>query len=199
MTDYFSVLAEPRRPWLDPESLKKKFTTLSAAVHPDRVHNSGEEEKNAAQRRYTELNQAYQHLRNPKERLQHLIELETGTKPQQVQQVPTDLMEFFFQVGRLFKQTDSFLAEKAKTSSPLLQVQLFETAQDWTEKLNALQRQLNSRQERLVAELKELDERWVDVTSRSLMLGRLEELYRLFSYFARWQSQIQEKVVQLSL
>lgn len=199
MTDYFEVLAEPRRPWLDPESLKKKFLTLSAAVHPDRVHNSGEEKKNAAQRRYTELNQAYQHLRSPKERLQHLFELQTGTKPQQVQQVPTDLMEFFFQVGQLFKQTDSFLAEKAKTSSPLLQVQLFETAQEWTEKLNTLQQQLNGRQEQLVAELKELDARWVDVANRALMLGRLEELYRLFSYFARWQSQIQEKIVQLSL
>lgn len=199
MTDYFSVLAEPRRPWLDPESLKKKFLTLSAAVHPDRVHNSGEEEKNAAQRRYTELNQAYNHLRNPKERLQHLLELETGTKPQQVQEVPADLMEFFFQVGQLFKQTDLFLAEKAKTSSPLLQVQLFETAQDWTEKLSALQQQLNARQERLVTELKELDERWVDVADRTSMLGRMEELYRLFSYFARWQSQIQEKIVQLSL
>jgi hypothetical protein len=128
-----------------------------------------------------------------------LLELETGTKPQQVQEVPADLMEFFFQVGQLFKQTDSFLAEKAKTSSPLLQVQLFETAQDWTEKLNALQQQLNARQERLVTELKELDERWVDVADRTSMLGRMEELYRLFSYFARWQSQIQEKIVQLSL
>jgi DnaJ-domain-containing protein 1 len=199
MSDYFSLLDEPRRPWLDPESLKKKFLTLSAAVHPDRVHNSGKEEKNAAQQRYTELNQAFQHLRNPKKRLQHLLELETGTKPQQVQQVPTDLMEFFFQVAQLFKHTDSFLAEKAKTSSPLLQVQLFETAQDWTEKLNALQQQLNARQERLVVEVRQLDERWVDVANRTLMLGRLEELYRLFSYFARWQSQIQEKVLQLSL
>jgi DnaJ-domain-containing protein 1 len=199
MTDHFSVLAETRRPWLDPESLKKKFLTLSAAVHPDRVHNSSEEEKNAAQRRYTELNQAYNQLRNPKERLQHLLELETGAKPQQVQEVPADLMEFFFQVGQLFKQTDSFLAEKAKTSSPLLQVQLFETAQEWTEKLNALQQQLNARQERLITELKELDERWVDVADRKSMLGRMEELYRLFSYFARWQSQIQEKIVQLSL
>lgn len=199
MTDYFSVLAEPRRPWLDPESLKKKFLTLSAAVHPDRVHNASEEEKSAAQRRYTELNQAYNHLRNPKERLQHLLELETGTKPQQVQQVPSDLMEFFFQVAQLFKQTDSFLAEKAKTSSPLLKVQMFETAQEWTEKLNLLQQQLSVRQERLVSELKKLDDRWSEVAERKSMLGRLEELYRLFSYFARWQSQIQEKVVQLAL
>jgi hypothetical protein len=31
-----------------------------------------------------------------------------------------------------------------------------------------------------------------------LPLGRLEELYRLFGYFARWSEQIQERVVQLS-
>ena len=111
----------------------------------------------------------------------------------------TKVMDFFFQVAQLFKSTDSFLAEKAKASSPLLQVQLFETAQDWTEKLNALQQQLNVRQERLVTELKELDERWMNAAERKLMFGRLEELYRLFSYFARWQSQIQEKVLQLSL
>jgi len=31
------------------------------------------------------------------------------------------------------------------------------------------------------------------------LLSRLEELYRLFSYFNRWNSQVQELVVQLSL
>ena len=203
MTDYFSLLDEPRRPWLDPELLKKKFLARSATVHPDRVHSASEEEKRHAQQHYAELNQAYNQLRNPKERLQHLIELETGAKPAQVQQVPPDLMEFFFQVGQLFKQVDAFLAEKSRTSSPLLQVQLFEAGQEWTEKLNALQKQINERQERLMAELKELDAAWMGATSeqtnRASSLHRLEELYRLFSYFTRWQSQTQEKIVQLSL
>lgn len=201
MTDYFLLLDEPRRPWVDPELLKKKFLALSAAVHPDRVHTSGPEEKRAAQQRYAERNQAYNHLRYPKERLQHLLELETGTKPQQVQQVPSDLMEFFSQVGQLFKQTDAFLCEKARTSSPLLQVQLFETGQEWTEKLNVMQQQLNHRQEQLIAELKELDAQWgrPDQNAKMAILCRLEELSRLFSYFARWQNQIQEKIVQLSL
>ena len=37
MADYFALLDEPRRPWLDPEELKAKFHALTATVHPDRV------------------------------------------------------------------------------------------------------------------------------------------------------------------
>jgi len=202
MTDYFSMLDQPRRPWLDPEALKKQFLTLSTAVHPDRVHNATEEEKHAAQNHYAEVNQAYNHLRQPKERLQNLLELETGARPRQVQQVPTDLTEFFFQIGQLFRQTDAFLAEKVRTTSPLLQVQLFETGQAWIERLNALQRKLNARQNQLLEELKVIDEQWSrsgrSEYEKTAMLRRLEELYRLFSYFARWESQLQERIVQLS-
>jgi DnaJ-domain-containing protein 1 len=204
MTDYFSLLDEPHRPWLDPDLLKKKFLALSTEAHPDRVHTAKESEKISAQTRYAELNQAYNHLRFPKERLQHLLELETGAKPSQVQQIPPELMTFFVEVGQLFRLTDAFLVEKGKTTSPLLQVQLFEAAQIWTEKLTALQRQLNERQQELLAELKAIDARWAEVAksdplARATMLRRLEELYRLFSYFSRWETQLQEKIVQLSL
>jgi DnaJ-domain-containing protein 1 len=162
MSDYFALLGEPRRPWLDLDLLKDRFLTLSAEAHPDRVHGGTETEKRSAQQRYAELNQAYQHLRNPKERLQHLIELETGAKPQQIQQVPAELMEFFFAVAQLFKQADAFLAERSKKSSPMLQVQLFETAQDWIEKLKGLRQKLGLRQKELDAELRRVDERWVE-------------------------------------
>ena len=60
MTDYFALLNEPRRPWLDPDSLKKKFLALAAGIHPDRIHNADELEKAEANRRYAELNAAYQ-------------------------------------------------------------------------------------------------------------------------------------------
>ena len=203
MSDYFARLGEPRRPWLDPDALKNKFLTLSAEAHPDRVHGGTEAEKRLAQQRYAELNQAYQSLRNPKERLQHLLELETGAKPQQIQQVPAELMEFFFAVAQLFKQADAFLAEKSKKSSPMLQVQLFETAQDWIEKLRGLQQQLGLRQQELAAELTRIDELWVEKekadSRRGDMLRQMEELYRLFSYYGKWETQLQERIVQLSL
>ena len=204
MIDYFSLFGEDRRPWIDADLLKKKFLARSGEVHPDRVHESSAEQKRLAQQRYAELNQAYNHLRHPKERLQHLLELESGAKPQQVQQIPSDLMEFFIEVGQLFKHVDAFLVEKAKTSSPLLQVQQFETGQLWTEKLNALHQLLRARYQDLVKKLKALDEKWAAVekpeaSQRGSMLRDLEELYRLFGYYTKWESQIQERIVQLSL
>jgi len=101
MTDYFALLKEQRRPWIDPDLLRQKFLALSAEVHPDRVHGAQESEKRAAQERYAELNAAYNCLREPKERLAHLLELETGAKPKQVQNVPPDLMDAFMEITNI--------------------------------------------------------------------------------------------------
>ena len=68
MTDYFALLDEPRRPWLEPDSLKARFLALSAEVHPDRLHNAPEAQKQAANQQCAELNSAYRCLREPKER-----------------------------------------------------------------------------------------------------------------------------------
>src|SRR5208282_2179133 len=99
-------------------------------------------------------------LAEPKSRLRHLLELELGAKPKDVQQVPAALADLFAEVATTCRNADTFLAEKGKTTSPLLQVQLFERAQEWTERLNSLQRKLNERREKLTNELKSLDEQW---------------------------------------
>jgi hypothetical protein len=77
---------------------------------------------------------------------------------------------------------------------------LFERGQDWVEKLNGWQRKLNELRGQLMDELKSLDAQWIsaDATLRREILPKLEELYRLFGYFNRWNNQIQERVVQLS-
>ena len=48
MPDYFALLNEPRRPWLDADLLKQKFLALASDLHPDRVHNASEAEKSGA-------------------------------------------------------------------------------------------------------------------------------------------------------
>ena len=199
MTDYFALLNEPRRPWLDVETLKQKFLGLSATVHPDRVHNLSEAERAAAQERYTELNTAYNCLREPKERLQHLFQLELGAPPKNTQRIPSDLMDLSLEVGKLCREADAFLAEKAKVTSPLLQVTFFERGQEFVDKLQPLRQRVNSLNDRLNEDLLQIDAAWQSNTSpRSALLQRLEELHRLFSYFARWNAQIQERVVRLS-
>jgi DnaJ-domain-containing protein 1 len=198
LTDYFALLNEPRRPWIEPETLKQKFLARSAQVHPDRVHNLSEAERQAAQQRYTELNSAYNCLREPKDRLRHLLELELGAAPKNTQNIPAALADLFLEISQFCRQTDSFLAEKNKITSPLLKVQGFERSQEWTEKLQTLQRKINGRHEVLLMELKELDSEWELASARAGLLRRLEELHALFGYFSRWNGQIQERVAQLS-
>lgn len=199
--DYFALLDEPRRPWLDADLLKQKFLGLSTNAHPDKIHTASEFEKSAASKKFAELNTAYNCLASPKTRLLHLLELELGAKPKDVQQIPNSLANLFAEVAAVCRDTDNFLAEKAKNNSPLLQVQFFERAQEWIEKLNAQQKKLRDLSEQLLAELKILDALWIagDPKNRTALLPNLEKFYRLFSYFNRWSAQIQERVVQLSL
>jgi DnaJ-domain-containing protein 1 len=199
MTDYFALFNEPRRPWLDAESLKQKFLALSATIHPDRVHNLGETERAAANERATELNTAYNCLREPKERLHHLLVLELGALPKDIQRIPSELMDLSLEIGKACREADAFLAEKAKITSPLLQVTFFERGQEFADKLQALRQRVNSLSDGLSAELQQIDASWQSgAPPRNVLLQRLEELYRLFSYFARWTAQTQERVVRLS-
>jgi DnaJ-domain-containing protein 1 len=202
VTDYFVLLNEPRRPWLEPETLKSKFLALAAMAHPDKQRGAREAEKIAANRHYAELNAAYHSLTEPKSRLLHLLELERGAKPKDVQQILPVLADLFAEVAAVCRNTDDFLAEKSKVASPLLQVQRFERAQEWVARLRALQTKLTGRHDKLVEELKSLDALWMSKSpagERTALLNRLEELYRLFGYFNRWNGQIQERIVQLSL
>ena len=196
-TDYFALLTEPRRPWLDPELLKAKFLALSAEAHPDRHHSAGEPEKLAATRSYTELNAAYCCLRVPKTRLLHLLQLEGGVKPAALQDVPAETMNLFVEVAQICREADAFLTEKNKVTSPLLRVPMFKRGAEWMEKLQAWQQKLNARRDELTQELRSMNLAWESPDTHR-PLERLEQLYRHFSFIARWGEQIQERVVQLS-
>ena len=193
MIDYFALMGEPRRPWLDAETLKKKFLALSAEAHPDRVHGASDSEKKAAQERYTQLNTAFQTLSNPRDRVRHLLELELGRKPDHLDRVPDELMDSFMSVAGILREADKFLGEKEKTVSPLLQVQLFERAQTFVEKLGELEKSVVVTRENVISELRQLN------GADFLPLQRLEEIYRLLGYYDRWLKQIQERRVRLSI
>lgn len=204
VSDCFALLDEPRRPWLDADALKAKFLARSAEVHPDRVHNAPEAERAAAQERYTALNAAFTTLREPKDRLQHLLELESGAKPGNIQSTPAELTDLFFEVGRLCRDVDFFLIEKGRANSPLLKVKMFQRAMDWTGQINALQLRLNAKRGELETELAAMNDAWAGAPSEPearrtvLPLARLEQLYRTFSFLSRWTAQLQERVVPLA-
>jgi DnaJ-domain-containing protein 1 len=205
MTDAFALLNEPRRPWLDTEALKEKFLPLSSAAHPDRTHNAPEAEQQETNQRYAELNAAYNTLREPRDRLLHLLELEQGAKPSDIQRIPPGTMDLFVEVGQLCRDVDAFLAERSHVTSPLLKVQMFERAMEWTDQLQLLQQRINAKRDELATELEQMNAVWESAPAMgtaerltALPLERLEQVYRVFSYVARWSEQIQERNVQLA-
>jgi hypothetical protein len=205
MTDAFALLNEPRRPWIDADALKQKFLPLSSAVHPDRTHNAPEAEQQRTNQRYAELNAAYNTLREPRDRLLHLLELEAGTKPDDIQRIPPGTMDLFVEVGQLCRDIDAFMAERAKVDSPLLKVQMFQRGMEWTDKLQSLQQRIVAKRDELAVELWQMNTVWeaappVDSPERraALPLERLEQIYRVFSYIARWSEQLQERNLQLA-
>ena len=206
MTDYFLLLNEPRRPWVDAEVLKIKFLALTGEIHPDRFHNASDAEKAVANTRYTELNAAYQTLRSTKDRLLHLITLETGGKPKEIQNIPAGAMELFVEVGQICKQLDYFLLEKGKMQSPIVKAQLFQRGLEWTDEVQSLQERLKEQQAVLEEELQLMNALWEKAPAPgeaermpSLPLARLEDIYRSFSYLNKWSSQLQERFTQLAI
>ncbi len=200
MADHFAFLNQPRRPWLDPEQLKQAFHALSATLHPDKHPSADEAGKAVAARQFAELNVAYQCLADPKARLLHLLELERGEKPKDIQQIPAALADWFVEVARVCRDTDAFISEKMRTTSPLVQVQLFPRGQEWIAKLSGLQKEFNKLSESVTDELRSLDAQWTGAMpdARRILLTKLEELYRLFGYLNRWQSQVQERISRIA-
>ena len=195
MADYFELLGEPPRPWIDPEVLKNKFLKRSAQVHPDRIHDDSARTKQQAQNAYTELNTAYQTLRAPKERLAHLLELE-GHKPAAIQTAPGDLMDLFLEIGNVCHTADKFIQERGTVISPLVRVSLFEEGEQIAEKLRALQELVKQRSAAAEKGLIDLNASWEGGVKD---FPKLEESYRTFSYLSRWSEQLQERLVQLAL
>lgn len=203
--DCFALLGEPRRPWVDVDALKTRFLRLSAEVHPDRVHDAPEAVRTEAGRRYTEVNSAYQVVRDPRQRLLHLLELEGGARPKDIQRIPPGTMELFVEIGQACREVDAFLARRRSVASPMLRVRLFQEGLEWTGRLQALQGRLQDGRAVIDGELRGLNAAWeaaapvgADGRGAGLPLGRLEDHYRSLSYLARWTEQIQERLVQLA-
>ncbi len=91
MTDYFALLGQPKRPWLDLEQLEKKYHELARTTHPDQSARSADE--------FAELNKAYRTLCDPKSRMEHLLVLAGKPPLAAMTDVPADLVELFMKIA----------------------------------------------------------------------------------------------------
>ncbi|MFM7214774.1 MAG: DnaJ family molecular chaperone [Verrucomicrobiota bacterium] len=204
--DAFALLNEPRRPWVDVDALKTRFLAISSAAHPDRFHGVPETERLAATARYSELNTAYGILREPRDRLLHLIELEAGGKPKDIQRIPPGTMDLFIEVGQGCREADEFLKAKSEATSPMLKLSRMREAMGWIDRFQQLQGRVNAQRDRLMETVRELNAAWDSAPplgsperSATLPLEALEQTYRSFSYVERWTGQLQERLIQFAM
>lgn len=199
--DHFALFNVPRQPWLDLDSLKATFLKLSATHHPDKVP---EARRSAANHQFAEINGAYGCLLEPRDRLKHLLELEWGAPPKDVQTIPAGTMELFMEMAQICRETDAYFEQRAEETSPLLKVQVWEAGAVWLEKLDRLREKIDQQREGLFAELKKMNAAWQaapppgnPARAAALPLARLEEIYRILGYTTRWLEQIQSRRILL--
>ena len=190
MTDAFALLDEPRQPWLDAAALKEKFLSRSAETHPDKFTDpANAAEKETAQSRFAELNIAHETLRDPKRRLQHLLTLERGHKPDEVHDILPGTADLFLHVGQLLRDLAPFLAQREAETSPPLKAQTYPQALDWLEQLTPLQQTLTQTLQHLDTQLQSLNKNWTPET--------LEPLFHQYSYLQKWQTQLNDRAMRL--
>ena len=178
MTDYFALLDEARRPWLEPEELKEKYFRLSRAAAPDAA-----------------LNEAFRVLSDPKLRLHHLLTL-AGAELTAGRPVPPSVAELFWNTGTLLREVERWLLRSAATTGALPRSLLKAEQGKLEEKLAHLEAQLRETYESEVARLRQFDAEWSDLSPNEIP-HRLLPLYDSIAYLTRLLERMAEKRFQL--
>ena len=192
MTDHFAVLDQPRLPWLDPDTLKQAFHAKSLRSHPD-VHTANAEPSNAP---FTELNEAYRVLQDPKRRVYHLLELEGDEPGIRITAVPKQIEKLFPRVAELTHKAQTLREQVANTTSSLSRALLEPQLVEVQQKLGDMLRSLHDLEAQSVSELQQLTVHWEN--DREATLPALQQLYLRFSYLTRWITELEEKQMQLA-
>ena len=179
MTDYFALLDEARRPWLDPEKLKEKYYRLSRAAAPD-----------------AELNEAFRVLSDPKLRLHHLLTLE-GADLAAGRPVPPSVAELFWNTATLLREVERWLLQSSGTTGALPRSLLKAEQAKLAGKLARLEVQLRATYESELEQLRQLDAAWSAVSPNDM--PQLLQLYDSISYLTRLLERTSEKHFELSV
>ena len=190
MTDYFALLGEVRRPWIDSNKLKQKYHQLTLQLHPDLgSRNQTSEETDSL----AELNEAFRVLQDPKLRLQHLLVLENAA-PVAARPVPPALANLFWDTGASLKNLDAIL-EKQSSTSRLTQALGKSEIADAEMRTREILDQLRSLYNDALDKVRRTDPLWL--ADPAANVSTLVDLYDSFSYLSRLIEQVNERLLRL--
>ena len=186
MTDYFALLGQPRRPWLDPEALKESFHRLAAEYHPDVA---GENET------FAQVNAGYRILKDPASRLRHLLELEYTIDSAGAAQLPPGLTERFMQVATLEREIHVFLRQQGEATSAIQKSLLAGERFAMQRDVEKLITELETYRDRLLQLLQAENHLWDQRTTETGY--RLATLQQEFAFISKWIDQLRERSLQI--
>ena len=180
MRDFFAVLGEARQPWLDLERLEERYRELSLTSHPDRSPDiiAGDES-------FATVNEAYRVLKDPKQRIQHLLQLE-GCELGRENTVPQSLLPLFSRISDFIAGATKLWQRRGEHQNALAKSVLHA-------EILASKRDV----EALLSDAKTLL-RQAEETARSLndswrsQPDDLAKVYGLFGFLTRWIAQLEE-------
>jgi molecular chaperone HscB len=88
MQDFFERLGLPRRFSIDANELERAYLARSRAIHPDYHRTGSDADLTASQDLSADVNEAYNILRDPFTRAEHLLKLEGGPGASDQKQMP---------------------------------------------------------------------------------------------------------------
>jgi molecular chaperone HscB len=105
VSDYYEILGIPRALNLSLDELQKRFYELSRQLHPDRVMQKPEAERQRALDMSSALNDAYRTLKDPIKRAPYLLGLEGfDIGEQRSKDVPPELLEEVFELNMALEE-----------------------------------------------------------------------------------------------
>ncbi|MGD2062544.1 MAG: DnaJ domain-containing protein [Nitrospirota bacterium] len=201
--DYFRYLGLPQRPLVDAKQLEETYLRLSQEYHPDRHPDLSGEDKEAILYRSALLNQAYSCLRDPKQRVQYLVELLTGGERSRSKAIPSQIAALFRQVQTKLMAADAYLkeAERPKSSIEAVTFALKPNgAMTQREGLLECQRLTEAQQAAVLDELQDIDAQWDQAGEASEQaFNRLANVADALSYLDRLGQQVHERLVSLHM
>lgn len=173
-TDYFTCLGFPRRLTLDPKKLEAKFYELSRAFHPDFYQAKSPKEQTISLSNAAVLNTAYRTLRDPIQRAEYLLALESGSVKDIRTSPPADLFEEILELQDTLEQYRASDRESDEGQ------QLHKTLQTEQQTLDRRREEMESQLRQLFSEWDQLQDRGEATsqarTERDRILKQMREL-----------------------
>jgi curved DNA-binding protein CbpA len=173
--DAFVVLGMPRRPVVDEDALKEAYLSRARSLHPDQEQGDA--------RRFAELREAHELLRNPTTRLQHLVELEFGRTLSI--QPPIAFFHLFQSVCELVETAKAAMSKASDATQPLAKALAARTLSEVNARCDLLLVDIADLEASLQGDLLSLDARWPTMDG-------VDALVAGYSFVSKARTQVEE-------